>query len=100
MSIDAVVVGVYGRHGEQFKLTLDRRDPRSPPGQSVLTVLNDGIHFAELLTLIGCELWGNSTSLMIGDEQIAIREGYTLIRLESGWQCMVDRWRTTRKVKT
>lgn len=95
MSIDAVVVGIRKLKSEPFvKLTLEDRPGGGPAGQATLRVLNTpelkpgwAVH---LNRLIGKFLWGGSGEIMLGNSKIAIREGYTGIRLVEGWEDMVD----------
>lgn len=84
MSIDAVVVGVRMVDGD-FKLTLEDRDRLSTAGQTTLCVESPFEDFHYLSKLIGCEVWGNASVLMLGDAKLADRIGYIGIKLVPYW---------------
>lgn len=92
MSIDARITGVQKLPSGEFRLVLEKRDQRTPAGQSLLTVLNPPDPPEQLQQLIGCEIWGSDRCLMLGDEHIADRECYTEIRLFDEWMEMAKDW--------
>lgn len=95
MAIDARVVGVRRVEGELVKLTLEDRGMCSPAGQNTLVLMNcDNIEAAA--DFIQCELWGGSGCLMLGDEKIADRDGYTMVRLVDNWELIVAKYHRNR----
>jgi hypothetical protein len=85
MSIDARVTGVRRNAGGECILTLEQRDKYTSAGQPEILVLNPPEPWTRLEALIGCEIWGGSGFVMLGDFHIADREGYTAIRLRDNW---------------
>lgn len=63
------------------RLYLSERVPGTSPGQTLLTVLNPPEQPEYLRSLVGTAIWGNSSSLMIGNTKFADRFSYTSIRL-------------------
>jgi len=57
-------------------------------GQNVLTVVD--APDVDLSGLVGTEIWGDSSQIMIGETKWADRVGYTRIRTKVEWQ-----WETT-----
>lgn len=76
MSIDANVAYVELKQDGSGTLHLCDRLPEGSRGQSRL-------HFAaapyEVTALNGLEIWGGASQIMLGDKEIAKREGYTNI---------------------
>lgn len=76
MSIDAHVAYVETKEDGSGTLHLCDRIPNGSRGQSRL-------YFAsaphEVTALNGLSIWGGSGFIMLGDKQIATREGYTKI---------------------
>ncbi len=76
MSIDANVAYVECHEGGSGTLHLCDRIPEGSRGQSRL-------HFAtapyEVTALNGLHIWGSSSTIMLGEREIAKREGYTRI---------------------
>ena len=95
MSIDATVVGVRLVDGD-FKLTLEPRDDRACAGQTTLRIESPFIDFHYLSKLIGCDLWGNDSMLMLGDSIIADRISYMEIRFVPHWYELVKAYKLKR----
>ena len=95
MAIDAVVVGLRKKKGESpVKLTLEPRPGGTPAGQHTLAILNIKEQkpgwLLVLKKLIGCELWGGSSAVYLGEKKLASREGYVGINLVDGWEELID----------
>jgi len=75
MSIDATVRAVILNENGGGRLELTGPDR----GQSVLTFDADS-DFEEVTALNGCHIWGSSSSIMMGEVEIAKRIGYTQIK--------------------
>ena len=95
MSIDAKVVGVRLVHGD-FKLTLEPRDDHACAGQTTLCIESPFDDFHYLSKVIGCDLWGNSSVLMLGDSKIADRISYMVIRFVPNWYELVKAYKLKR----
>ena len=81
MSIDAIIDDVTYNDDGTADLKLRARDPRrSSAGQKSLTVLNPPEHNF-LSSAIGVAIWGNSSSILVGENLWAKRESYLSIRL-------------------
>jgi hypothetical protein len=82
MSIDAVVTDVVVNSDGSGELRLGDRPPQRPgdnagiAGQSVLSFEAAP---ADVVGLAGRQVWGGESSLMLGERQIARRDGYTRI---------------------
>ncbi len=64
------------------RLKLEPRERGGVAGQSVLTILNSPTNdVLALSALIGTEIWGNSSEILIGTRRWARRIGYTQIEL-------------------
>lgn len=92
MSIDAVIIGASELNSGEIVLNLDARR-NDAPGQSRMTVV-DSPPLADLAVIFGCEMWGNSSLLLIGDTVIADRIGYTSLKLRDNWQILAMRTRS------
>lgn len=81
MSISAVIIGsdIYEDGTVGLALGPYKDDPA---GQSCLIVMNppDNVD-AFRRSVLGQQIWGNSSTIMVGDTKWADREGYTRIRL-------------------
>lgn len=91
MSIDARVVGLrMVKDGKRIvKLSLEDRPGGGPAGQSTLRITNRNRRPGSLVTLkqlIGCDIWGGSGEIMLGDNVLAKRHGYTAIELVDDWE--------------
>lgn len=62
-----------------LRLHLEAREPGGLPGQRVLTVVNPPE--GDMSGLVGTEIWGNASEIMVGDTKWAKRIGYTRIEL-------------------
>lgn len=82
MSIDARVKAVHLNEDGSGKLNLVDR-PKSRPGDSVGCAGQAAFYFDaaphEVTALNGLDVWGGANGLMLGDVEIAKREGYTRI---------------------
>lgn len=80
MSIDAKVKSVHHYEDGSGTLNLEPRvdgqGKKNGPGQSHLDYRTAP---EEVTSLNGKEIWGGSDSIMLGDVEIAKREGYTMI---------------------
>lgn len=76
MSIDAVVQSVYHNEDGSGQLNLRARERGGCAGQSVLR-FDSAPH--DVTCLNGCEIWGGDSGIMLGDREIAKRDGYTKI---------------------
>jgi len=65
-----------------LRLHLEAREPGAVAGQSVLTVVNPPE--GDMGGLVGTEIWGNASQIMVGDKLWAKRIGYTRIELIQG----------------
>lgn len=77
MSIEAIVDQVY--HGENGNGRMILKPPTNGdnPGQTELHWDSDGPH--DVTALNGCLIWGGASSIMLGEIEIAKRDGYTKI---------------------
>lgn len=78
MSIDARVFAVICREDGSGELRLVDR-PGSPPGIAGQKALRFDQAPHEVTALNGLDVWGDSSSLMLGTMLIARRDGYTKI---------------------
>lgn len=86
MAIDARIVGIRQVDSE-VKLTLEGRQRGSSPGQSTLVVSNPPADWqADLAPLVGMCVWGGSSQIMLGNKELAKRDGYVGIKLVENWQ--------------
>lgn len=70
------------RDNPRVRLKLEPRERGGCAGQPVLTIVNPPSTQPEVLAgLIGTEIWGNASSIMVGDTLWAKRIGYTRIEL-------------------
>lgn len=89
MAIDARVVGLRGHsRRSEVTLTLEPRQPGGCTGQPTLTITNAPLdwHQSPLPRLIGCEIWGGSSQIMLGDRELAKRDSYLALLLVDNWQ--------------
>lgn len=63
----------------KVRLKLEPREPGGLAGQPVLTIVNPPSRGLE--SLIGIEIWGNASSVFVGNREWAKRIGYTQIEL-------------------
>ena len=64
------------------RLLLEPRSRKSVAGQRVLTITNPPtLDPDQLSAMVGVEIWGNSSSVMIGTRKWAKRLGYTKLEL-------------------
>jgi hypothetical protein len=81
MSIAATVIDV--REGDDPALILGPMGtgdyPNDPPGQPYLHVMNRPC--PPLRGFIGVKIWGDCSTILVGDKKIAKRVGYTKIEL-------------------
>lgn len=99
MAIDGRIVGLR-QVDDEVKLTLEGRRPGYPPGQSTLVVTNPPADWqTELAPLIGMCVWGGSSQIMLGDQELAKRDGYVGIELVADYKNVIlDYWaRMNRK---
>jgi len=92
MSIDARVVGIRESVAQgQVKLTLEDRPGGGPAGQPTLVVENAPYDWrsSALAELVGCDIWGGSGEIMLGDKALAIRDGYQGVMLVEGWEAVI-----------
>lgn len=82
MSIDARVnrVVLYGGVGGELQLVDRPAAPGGVPGIAGQRVLHFDATPADLYGLIGCDVWGSSDTIMLGEREIARRVTYTRIR--------------------
>jgi hypothetical protein len=76
MSIDARVISVICFKNGGGKLNLEGRKRGEKPGQPELFFEDSP---EEVTALNGCEIWGGAGGIMLGDIEIAKRNGYTSI---------------------
>ena len=62
-----------------LRLHLEPSKTGGVPGQRVLTVVNPPE--GDMSGLVGTEIWGNASEIMVGDKKWAKRIGYTRIEL-------------------
>lgn len=76
MSIDARVRAVIHKENGGGRLMLEKRRVRhaGSPGQSELCY-DDAPY--EVTSLNGTEIWGSDSTIMLGENKIADRDGYT-----------------------
>lgn len=78
MSISAIVYQTQKKPDGTEDLFLKPYD-ENPAGQSRINIINPPN--TGLRGLIGCHIWGGSSSLMLGTTEIAKRIGYTRAKL-------------------
>lgn len=89
MAIDARIVGIRQVDNE-VRLTLEGRQPGSSPGQSTLVVTNPPADWqTELAPLIGMCVWGGSSQIMLGNKELAKRDGYVGIELVADYKSVI-----------
>lgn len=94
MAIDARIESVKCTYnGELFLKLIDR--PKPPwnqsagiAGQNSLTCLGD-CNF-NYYRLVGCDIWGGSESIMLGEVEIAKRIGYSMLKLNPNIEEAID----------
>ncbi len=83
MSIDARVQTVIHNEDGSGELKLIDRPARrqgDTPGIAGQKRLSYDSAPYEVTALNGLDIWGNDSRIMLGDKEIAVREGYTRIR--------------------
>lgn len=86
MAIDARIVGIRQVGGE-VKLTLEGRELGASPGQSTLVIDNPPDDWkSDLAPLVGMCVWGGSSQIMLGDRELAKRDGFIGIELAAGYK--------------
>lgn len=88
MAIDSVIIGVQITRDE-IKLVTQPREDAAPIDTTNFVIENFGGKAAELEGLIGLEIWGNSSQLLVGDLVFAKRIGYVGLELVKGWRSVV-----------
>lgn len=88
MSIDAIIEAIEFADDE-YVFWLGKRG-KDNPGQSRL-ILEPVVNPEKLHVFLGREIWGNSSILLVGDQEIAHRVGYTHIKLLLDWEARVER---------
>ena len=63
-----------------------------------MTVI-DPPEFKEFAFIVGCEVWGNSSVLLVGDTIVADRVGYTSIKFRNNFQILAMSTRAGRVMK-
>lgn len=96
MSIDAKIVGTSRHANGEVTISLEPSGKGATVGQSLMTVLNPPPLNCDLARLIGLQVWGGSSCLMVGESKLADRVGYTQIKLVEGWvpiasKALIDR---------
>ena len=86
MSIDARIIGVSRKADQSVTVALEDRKSHATAGQNVLTILNPPENVIDLHWLIGLEIWGGSSQILIGDRKLADRDSYTTITLVQSWR--------------
>ncbi len=82
MSIDARIIGIQVSRDNEVMLVLEPRDPRNARhGDIRMSIENPPDDPSRLEVLIGEDVWGGDSYLMIGDTKFADRVGYTRLRL-------------------
>lgn len=92
MAIDAKIVGVR-IVDEYARLTIEPRVSGTSAGQSSLTIDNSAEERQHVEDLIGCEVWGNASQLMLRNAKLANRIGYTTINLVPHWRELVKAYK-------
>ena len=81
MAIDARVCGVRIKPDE-VALILEPSSKQACAGQPVLVIVNPPTNPTVLESMIGTQIWGDSSKIIVGRETVfAERIGYTRIRL-------------------
>lgn len=96
MSIDAKIVGTSRHADGTVTIALEPRERGGCAGQQVMTILNPPPLDCDLSRLIGVEIWGGDGYVLVGDEKLADRVGYTSLRLVDGWVPIVSKWTINR----
>jgi len=82
MSIDAIVIGIRFYENGGGKILLADRPPKKK-GEQFGCAGQDSLEYTdapeEVSAINGCEIWGGSDTVMLGEFQIAKRIGYTKI---------------------
>lgn len=81
MSVDHVVIGITRCDSGVFINCLQRDNPHLNETRFKLT--NTPPDLMKLLPLLTCDIWGNSSDVLIGNTHVATREGYSVFRLDS-----------------
>ena len=87
MSIDAIIEAIEFTDNE-YAFWLGKRG-KDNPGQSRL-ILEPVVNPENLHVFLGREIRGNSSILLVGDQEIAHRVGYTHIKLLPDWEARLD----------
>lgn len=80
MSIDARIIAAELLDNGNLKIYLEPREPKGCAGQNALTITNWPAD-TTAWGLIGIEIWGGSSEIMVGDTKWAERRGYGQIML-------------------
>lgn len=93
MAIDHICVG-YGRSQDgEMCLKLVDRDEISP-GSRLFVITNPPKFDNELDLFVDAEIWGGATTVMVGNDQIATRDGYCGLTLNPDWRTIMGNyWR-------
>lgn len=99
MSIDARVAGIRKSEDQQVKLTLEDRPRGGPAGQPTLVILNvpNNWESSPLVDLVGCDIWGNASQIMLCNSVFATRDGYQGITLAEGWDKAIAEYHQQRR---
>lgn len=92
MSIDARVVGI-SESSDGLRLVLEDRPGGGVAGQPVLVIANAPERWAQsrLVDLIGCDIWGCGSLILLGHSRLAKRDEYQRIVLVEGWEDVIAR---------
>ena len=96
MSIDHVVIGITRSDSGVFANCLQRDNLHA--NETRFRLKNPPKNFLHLLDLVGCEIWGNSEDVLIGNSHIATREGYSWLVLDdwSKVEAVIQDWKAKR----
>lgn len=98
MSMDHIVAGYGKSDAGEWCLRLLKRNGPIDDGSRLFAITNPPKDSIELELFIDSELWSTGTMVMVGDDQIATRDGYCGLTLKPDWRTIMGNyWR--RKVK-
>lgn len=99
MSIDAKIVGTSRHSDGSVTIALEPRERGGCAGQQVMTILNPPPLDCDLSRLIDVQIWGGANCVLVGEEVLATRVGYTSLKLVDGWVPIVSKWTIDRMWK-
>lgn len=92
MSIDHTCVGYGKSEADEWCLRLMQRNGPIDDGSRLFAVTNPPKDSIELDLFVDAELWSTGTIVMVGNDQIACRDGYCGLTLVPDWRTILGNY--------